>query len=113
MSERDIKLLLEDIVEAIRKILYYTKGMTFDDFMDDSKTIDAVVRNFGIIGEAANKISNDFRIAHPKIEWHRIRGFRNRIVHEYFDIDYEMVWQIKEENLRELEEKINLLLTEL
>lgn len=113
MSDRDTKLLLEDISEAIRKILTYTYGMTFNDFRNDSKTVDAVVRNFAVIGEAANKIPDAFRTAHPKIEWKRIRGFRNRIVHEYFDVDYEMVWQIKEENLAGFEKKISLLLSKL
>ncbi len=58
--------------------------MSFDEFMNDTKTIDAVVRNFSIIGEAANKIPADFRDLHNEIEWQRIRGFRNRIVHEIY-----------------------------
>jgi uncharacterized protein with HEPN domain len=55
--------------------------------LSDDKTIDAVVRNFEIIGEAANRIDSDFRIMNSEIEWNRIRGFRNRIVHDYFGID--------------------------
>ena len=66
MSEREIKNLLEDIYDAVNKIINYTKGMTFDDFMEDEKTIDAVVRNFEIIGEAANKVPNDFKAEHPE-----------------------------------------------
>jgi uncharacterized protein with HEPN domain len=87
--------------------------MTFDEYMNDTKTVDAVVRNFSIIGEAANKIPAEFKSAHPEIEWQRIRGFRNRIVHEYFDIDHELVWQIKEENLPELKKKLAILLSTL
>ena len=68
----------------------------------DDKTIDAVVRNFEIIGEAANRIDPDFRDNNPEIEWKRIRGFRNRIVHDYFGIDYEIVWSIVETYLDEL-----------
>lgn len=64
--------------------------------------MDTVVRNFEIIGEAANQIDQDFRDSNPEIEWNRIRGFRKRIVHEYFGIDYEIVWQIIEEYLDEL-----------
>jgi uncharacterized protein with HEPN domain len=56
--------------------------------------LDAVIRNFEVIGEAANRIDPDFRDKNPEIEWKRIRGFRNRIVHEYFGIDYEIVWEI-------------------
>lgn len=113
MSERNILLLIEGIIEAIDKILLYTQGMGFDEYMNDSRTIDAVVRNFSVIGEAANKIPGEFRTLHPEIEWQRIRGFRNRIVHEYFDIDYELLWQIKNENLFELKEKLTELLSEL
>ena len=76
--------------------------MSFDDFIHDDKTIDAVVRNFEIIGEAANRIPEDFKSDHPEIEWRRMIGFRNRIIHEYFGIDYNTVWRIKEENLSEL-----------
>ena len=111
MSERNTKLLVEDIPEAINNILAYTQAMSFDEFMNDTKTIDAVVRNFSVIGEAANKIPADFRTLYNEIEWQRIRGFRNRIVHEYFDIDYEIVWQIKNENLNELKEKLIKLLS--
>ncbi len=59
MSKREIKLLLEDILEAAQKIISYTRGMSFDDFINDEKTIDAVVRNFEIIGEAANRVPTD------------------------------------------------------
>jgi uncharacterized protein with HEPN domain len=55
-----------------------------------------VIRNFEIIGEAANRLSEDFKDEHLDIDWHRIRGFRNRIVHDYFGIDYSIVWEIKE-----------------
>ena len=66
------------------------------------KTIDAVVLNFEIIGEAANRIDQDFRDNNPEIEWNRIRGFRNRVVHEYFGIDYKIVWEIIETYLDEM-----------
>ena len=80
--------------------------MTFDDFMEDEKTIDAVVRNFEIIGEASNMIPDDFKRQHPKIEWRRIIGFRNRIIHEYFGIDHNILWKIKQENIPVLYEFI-------
>ena len=96
MSKRDPKLLVGDILDSAGKILEYTKGFNFEDFIKDSKTADVVVRNFEIIGEAANRLPDDFKDPHPDIDWHRIRGFRNRIVHEYFGIDYSIVWLIKE-----------------
>ena len=69
--------------------------MTFEDFTKDSKTIDAVIRNFEIIGEAANRLSDEFKDQHSSIDWYRIRGFRNRIVHDYMGIDYGIVWDIR------------------
>lgn len=94
MSKRDTLLLLEDMLDSAKKIKRYTKDYDYETFTSDDKTMDAVVRNFEIIGEAANRISPEFRNAYPEIEWKRIRGFRNRIVHDYFGIDYEIVWQI-------------------
>lgn len=106
MSKRQPILLVQDIIESGEKILLYTAGLTFDQFTSDSKTIDAVVRNFEIIGEAANRLPEEFKAEHPDIDWHRMRGFRNRIVHDYFGIDFNIVWQIKETSLLEMLEKL-------
>lgn len=110
MFKRDRILLLEDMLDSALKIRRYTNDMNFDSFLEDDKTVDAVVRNFEIIGEAANRIDPDFRIKNPEIEWKRIRGFRNRIVHDYFGIDYEIVWTIIENNLTELIEWLEVLI---
>ena len=106
MSKRVLILLLEDMLESALKIKRYTTNMVFDSFLNDDKTIDAVVRNFEIIGEAANKIDPDFRTMNSEIEWNRIRGLWNRIVHDYFGIDYEIVWTIIENDLENLIEQI-------
>jgi uncharacterized protein with HEPN domain len=95
MSEREPKLLLQDILDSAQKIIAYTENITYEEFTADSKTIDAVVRNYEIIGEAANRLPEDIKEAMDKIDWFRIRGFRNRIVHQYFGIDYEIIWQLK------------------
>lgn len=94
MSKRTPKLLLEDILESAEKILQYTKDMSFDEFSDDNKTIDAVIRNFEIIGEASNLLPDEIKEKYPDIDWHRIRGFRNRIVHDYFGVDLQILWKI-------------------
>lgn len=107
MSKRNPFLLVADMIESGQKIMAYTDGLTFDHFVSDSKTIDAVIRNFKIIGEAANRLPEEFKDDHPEIEWHRIRGFRNRIVHDYSGIDYDIVWQIKESFLPETIEKLS------
>ena len=102
MSKRETLLLLDDMLQSAHKIKRYTKDLDYDSFLLDDKTIDAVVRNFEIIGEAANRIDTEFRESNPEIEWKRIRGFRNRIVHDYFGIDYEIVWSIVETYLDEM-----------
>jgi len=102
MSERNSKLLLEDILESCQKIIDYTNGYSFEEFTADPKTVDAVIRNFEIIGEAANRLPEDFKNSHHEIDWFRIKGFRNRIVHDYFGIDYSIVWQVKELYLPQL-----------
>ena len=87
--------------------------MSFDDFISDDKTIDAVVRNFEIIGEAANRVPDNFKSHHPEIEWRRMTGLRNRIIHQYFGINYATVWKIKEENIPELADFIQQAIDEL
>jgi uncharacterized protein with HEPN domain len=96
MSKRSPALLIEDILESGQKILNYTSGFSLEQFKADSKTVDAVIRNFEIIGEAANRLPDEFKEKYTEIDWHKIRGFRNRIVHDYFGIDYSIVWVIKE-----------------
>lgn len=90
------------MLDSALKIKKYTELLDFEGFVKDDKTIDAVVRNLEIIGEAANRIDLDFRAMNPEIEWNRIRGLRNRIVHDYFGIDYEIVWSIIQNDLENL-----------
>lgn len=76
--------------------------MTFDKFIHDDKTTDAVIRNFEIIGEASNRLSDDFRKLHSEVDWLRIIGLRNRVIHEYFGVDHSIVWKIIQGYLPEL-----------
>lgn len=112
MSKRDNQLLLQDMKESAQKILKYTDGQSFEDFLNDEKTIDAVVRNFEIIGEASIRIEEEFKTENSQIEWRKLKGFRNRIVHDYFGIDYEIVWTIIEEDINELLFQLNQLLNQ-
>lgn len=110
MSKRGPQLLLEDIVASANKILSYTSDLNYEQFLEDEKTMDAVIRNFEIIGEAANRLPEEIKDQYPQIDWHRIRGFRNRIVHDYMGIDYKIVWLIKESFLPKLISDINAIL---
>ena len=102
MSKRSNSILIEDIIECCNKIFKYTEGYSYESFEDDDKTIDAVIRNFEIIGEAANRLPEDFKDSHEGINWFRIRGFRNRIVHDYMGIDFQIVWTIIDKDLDKL-----------
>lgn len=103
MSKRESKLLLSDILESIDKIKRYTLGYSFEDFIKDSKTCDAVIRNFEIIGEAANRLPEEVRDKYTGVNWYRIRGFRNRIVHDYMGVDYTIVWSIIQNDIDKLQ----------
>jgi uncharacterized protein with HEPN domain len=99
MSKRIPSLLIEDIVECANKIIDYTSSQSFDEFMNDQRTVDAVIRNFEVIGEAANRLPDEFKEKNDIIDWHKIRGFRNRIIHDYMGIDYVLVWEIRNDYL--------------
>lgn len=109
MSERNLSLLLLDIEGALTAILDYTNGYTFEDFEADAKTRHAVERNFEIIGEAAARVSSSFKMRNSHIEWRILKGFRNFIIHEYFGINNEIVWETIQLRLPELLVEIRLL----
>lgn len=96
--------------ESAKKTLKYTEGLSIEDFLNDEKTIDAVVRNFEIIREASNRIDEEFKIENPQIEWRKLKGFRNRIDNDYFGIDHEIIWTIIENDLEELIFQLNKIL---
>ncbi len=91
---RDSALYLEDILEAIRKIRKYVSDLNFEKFCEDEKTVDAVVRNLEIIGEASKKLPYDLKNLHPEIEWRKITAIRNIVVHQYFGVDNYIIWDV-------------------
>ena len=99
MSKRGNIEFLSDIKEAIRRIEVYIEKMNYEKFLQDIKTQDAVVRNLEIIGEAAKNISSDFKEKYPKIPWKELAGVRDRLIHHYFGVNYDIVWVIVNEEL--------------
>ena len=100
---RDYKVCLEDILEAVGRIRSYTLDLTLDAFRVDFKTFDAVVRNLEIIGEATKGIPDSVRLKYPEVDWNRIRALRNILIHEYFGVDAEIVWDVVQNKVTALE----------
>ena len=99
---RDSQVYLDDILEAAKKIQTYVRGFKFEEFCDDSKTFDAVIRNLEIIGEATKSLDDNVKSLHPKLDWRKIAGLRDILIHEYFGIDPEIVWDIVQNKIPEL-----------
>ena len=97
--KREYLLYLEDMLTSILRIEEYIGEMEFRAFKMNYMIVDAVVRNFEIIGEASKKVPTEIQKKHPKIPWKKMYGLRNLIVHEYFGLDYEMIWEISKNNL--------------
>jgi len=107
MSKRNDDLLIEDIISSCNKILDYTKGFSEEAFKEDDKTIDAVVRNFEIIGEASNKLSEAFKEKNPQIDWFKMTGLRNRLIHDYMGIDLNIIWSVIQNYLPPLKTELD------
>lgn len=83
-----------DMTQAIRYIQSFTNGMDFDEYLNDVRTISAVERQFEILGEAARRISNEFRLTYPDIDWQRIVGLRNILAHRYDEVRQDILWSV-------------------
>lgn len=113
MPKREKDLYLDDIYRASANILKYVKGYEFKDFKKDQKTVDAVLRNLEIIGEASTKLRKDFKGFCQKndvVSWNEMAGLRNVVAHEYHGVDLEIIWKTIEEDIPGLKKEIKKLL---
>ncbi|NES18314.1 MAG: DUF86 domain-containing protein [Symploca sp. SIO3E6] len=108
-SNRDIASVW-DMVQAIQYIQAFTENLSFEAYLNDMRTVSAVERQFEILGEAARRISEDFRQTHPAIDWQRIVGLRNIVIHRYDEVDQDILWTIINSELDLLKTQLKVLL---
>ena len=106
MSKRSDRELLSDIREAIQRISSYTADSDYETFANDTRTQDAVIRNMEILGEVTKKLSEEFRGAHQEVPWKSMAGTRDRLIHDYFGVNLDIVWQIAKLELPKVLEQV-------
>jgi uncharacterized protein with HEPN domain len=106
MPKRGDKEFLLDIIEAIKRIELYTKELSYQDFLQKIETQDAVIRNFEIIGEAVKNISKNLKTKYNDLQWKEIAGMRDKVIHFYFGVNWDIVWKAAKNSLPQLKEKI-------
>jgi uncharacterized protein with HEPN domain len=110
---RNPRLYLEDIQQSCAKVLRFTAGLSFEQFKQDDRTYDAVLRNLEIIGEAAKNVPDEIRQRFSFVEWRKISGFRDLAAHQYFSISDSIAWDIIQNKIPELSAQITQILSEL
>ena len=103
---RDPDLCLDDITDAVDNILEYTSGISYDDFISNRMCIDAVIKNLLVIGEAVKKIPEDLKSKHPSVDWRNIAGLRDVLIHAYYRIDDDILWNIVRNKLEDLRAEV-------
>jgi uncharacterized protein with HEPN domain len=113
MKNRNVKFFFQDILESILKIRTYAGDLNYEDFISNSMVIDAITRNFEVIGEAARHIDTSFKDKYPELPLKEMIGMRNVLIHDYLGIDYMFLWQTTKEDLPALEKLISKILNEI
>jgi uncharacterized protein with HEPN domain len=104
---------LHHILDAINRIQGYTAGVSYDQFLQDSLLQDGVVRQLGIIGEAAKNVSSPFRDAHPELPWRQMTGTRDKLIHGYFEVNLFIVWDTVQSDLPPLKQQVERIIEEM
>ena len=107
------KIYLDHIYKSIESILEYTQGMSDQDFYANRMAVDAVIRNFEIIGEATKKISLELRKANPEIPWSKMAGLRDKLIHDYIKVNLQLVWDVVTDILPHQKKEIKEIISQL
>lgn len=99
MVKRNHQIFIKDVLDCILKIEHFAAGMSFDEFVADDKTMSAVIRKLEIIGEAVKNVPLAIRRKHSKIDWKEIAGMRDKLIHDYFGVDAEILWEVIKEDI--------------
>lgn len=113
MKKRIYLDYVQDILDSVRDIESFVKGMRFEEFKSDRKTINAVVRSIEVIGEASKKIPKSITARYPGVPWRKMAGMRDKLIHEYFGIDLEILWKVAKEDIRSIRPAIRQISREL
>jgi len=113
MKKRDYRDYLKDILDSINDIGDFIRDMSFEEFRKDKKTINAVVRSIEVIGEATKKISRALKDKHKDVPWKKMAGMRDRLIHEYFGIDAEILWKTAKNDIPPLKQSVQNILKSL
>ncbi|NWQ40287.1 DUF86 domain-containing protein [Bacillus sp. EB106-08-02-XG196] len=111
--QREPKVFLEDILAAAIKVEKYIKGLSFDEFVDNDLVSDAVIKNILVIGEATKNIPDVIRNVNPEIEWRKMAGMRDMMIHGYFSINERIVWDVVQNKIPPLKKQVEQLLQNL
>ena len=111
-KEREWTFFVKDIDQCCRRIIKYTAPHTYESFIEDDQAVDAVIRNLEVIGEAVKHIPERIKLKYNKIEWTQISRFRNFLIHDYFGINYHIVWDSATQRIPELLKEIEPILNE-
>ncbi len=109
---RDFKPFLKDILNSIISIEEFIKSMTYTELIEDDKTSSAVLRKLEVIGEATKHIPENIRSKYPQIPWNAVAGLRDKLIHGYFEVDYNLVWGILKKRLPELKQVIKKIMND-